>query len=219
MTRWDDYVSEIRQLDAVRRDAAAAVARQQDAASSAQQELGGVRQRIALQRSRLTDVAGRLTRTPPAVDPLPVELSAASTLVEMATADPTPGINAALKGARAILDAADATLSVVANAPTRSGPLPGWPPTARNALVYGWYALLAVIALVTIRSFAGDSPEAGVVLLGFTLVVPVSAWLLAWLSIGLLFGPASSGRKPRSSLLGAAICFVSMFIGLILSVL
>lgn len=219
MNSWDEYLTTVRQLDTVRREAAAAVAAQQNAATFAEQELGGVRLRIALQRSRLTDVAGRLTRTPPVIEPFATERTAATSTVEAISTDPAPGINAALKGARATLDAADATLSVVANAAPRSGLLPDWSPVARNALTYAWYALLSLVALVAIDTLAGESPEAKVIATGLAFVVPVGAWILGWLSIGLLFGLDARGRKPRSPLLGAAICFVSIFAGFVLSVL
>jgi hypothetical protein len=221
---WDDYVSTIGELDTVRREAAATVAAQELAVHAAKTELGGVRHRIALQRSRLTDAASRLARPLPRIEPLDDERGAATAVVASVTSDPTPGINAALQGARATLDAADATLSSAIEHPAHSGPLPTWPPMARNALVYGWYALLAVIVLVAIDAAAGSTPKAGVVEAFFAFVVPVGAWFIGLASVMLLFGRAGGGRRgdprarhPRHALLGVAICAVPMLIGLLLA--
>jgi hypothetical protein len=220
---WDDYVSTIGELDAVRREAAATVAAQELAVHAAKTELGGVRHRIALQRSRLTDAAARLARPQPQIEPLDEERGAASAVVASVTSDPTPGINAALQGARATLDAADATLSAAIEQPEQSGPLPTWPPMARNALVYGWYSLLAVVALVAIHGAAGSTPKAGVVVAFLAFVVSIGAWFIGLASVLLLFGRAGGGRgaprarHPRHALLGAAICLVPLLIGLFLS--
>jgi hypothetical protein len=219
MNGWSEYVAGVAQLDAVRREAAEAVAAQEKAAELARTELGTVRQRIALQRSRLSDMAVRHTKVAPLIEPLTEERGAATAIVASVTSDPTPGINAALQGARATLDAADATLSGAIGAPVASGPLPDWPAAVRNGLVYGWYALLALIALVVISGFAGDSVQARLVLDFFAIVVPAGALLVGWLSVTLLFG-RNRGPGPRRSsnlLLGAAICVWPMIIGFVLS--
>jgi hypothetical protein len=225
MSDWDDYLSRIAELDKVRREAAATVAAQELAVHAAQTALGGVRHRIAIQRTRLNDTAARLARPLPEIEPLDDERGAASAVVASVTSDPTPGINAALQGARATLDAADATLSAAMAQPVQSGPLPDWPPVARNALVYGWFAFLAVVVLVAIHATAGSSPAAGVVQAFFALAVPVGAWLVGVASVALLFGRAGSGaatgrpvaKHPKHLLLGAAICVVPVLIGLFLS--
>jgi hypothetical protein len=218
MTAWTDYVAAAAQLDAVRRDAAAAVAAQERSVAAARTELAGVRQRAALQQSRLTDLAGRYAGVVPVVDPLPADRTVAAGLVPATGADPTPGASAALKGAWATLDAADVTLTTVADGGSRAGLLPDWPPAARNAIPYLWYSMLAIIALIIINAFAGDSQNAGVVALFFDLVVPVGAFVLGLLSVGLLFGPGPDGRKRRGAGVGALICCVPLLIGVLLSV-
>src|SRR5690349_5245557 len=54
-----DYLRAAQRLDAVRREAAAAVSAQTTAAQTARKELGTLQQRLALQRARLTDLANR----------------------------------------------------------------------------------------------------------------------------------------------------------------
>jgi hypothetical protein len=217
VTAWDEYVGAAVELDTVRRNAAAAVASQERAAQAARTELAGVRQRIALQRARIVDVANRAGRTPPDVEPLPADRLDAATLVPSSVMDPTPGVSAALKSAWAVLDTADRTLAIAADAPP-GGLLADWPPVARNALPYAWYALLAVIALVFINAFAGTSPSARVVALGFDVAVPFGAFLLGVASIGLLYTPDRHGRKPRNAALGLLICAIPLVVGVALSV-
>jgi hypothetical protein len=218
VTAWDDYVAAIGELDTVRRNAAAAVASQEHAAQAARVELTGVRQRIGLQRARIADVASRAGRPTPELAPQPSDRGAAAALMPVSVMDPTPGVSAALRGGVATLDAADAALEIAADGPSGAGLLADWPPAARNALPYGWYALLAIVALVFINDFAG-TPGARVVALGFDLAVPFGAFLLSVVSIGLLYPPDSTGRKRRSLLLGVLICAIPLLVGLALSVL
>jgi hypothetical protein len=238
VNRWEDYRAAAVQLDEVRREAAAAVAAQQAAAEAAAAELAGVRQRIVLQRIRLTEVATRVARSVPLIEPQETERSAAAAMVASVTSDPTPGINAALQGARATLDAADATLSVAADTPA-GGILSSRSPAVRNGLVYGWYAVLALIALVEINAIAGASPQANLILVLFALLVPAGSWLLGWTSVKLLFGKATKDfggtaiglpgaapetgltavlTSPSGAVLGALICGVPLAVGVALSV-
>jgi hypothetical protein len=216
---WTAYVGAIGELDVARRNAAAAVASQEEAARAARAELAGVRQRIALQRARIVDVANRAGRSAPDLTPQPTDQSTAALLIPVSVMDPTPGVTAALRGAVATLDAADTALTDAADAPSGSGLLAGWAPSARNAIPYAWYALLALVALVFINAYAGDSPSAQFVAFGFDLAVPFGAFLLGVLSIGLLFARDRDGRKPRSIALGVLICAVPLLVGLALTVL
>jgi hypothetical protein len=218
MTAWDEYAAAVGELDTVRRNEAAAVASQERAAQAARVELAGVRHRIALQRARIGDVATRAGRPAPMMEPQPLDRAAAAILVPGSVMDPTSGVSAALKGAVAALDAADTALVIASDAQSGGGLLADWPPVARNALPYGWYAFLAVIALVFINSFA-TSPSGHVLALGFDLALPFGAFLLSVASIGLLYAPDRSGRKPRSIALGLLICAIPLVIGVGMSVL
>jgi hypothetical protein len=241
MNRWDEYLAATVRLDHVRRESAATVAAQQAAAGAAAGELTAVRQRIALQRGRLSEIAVGVTRITPAVEPLETERGAAVALLAPTASpsehstrvgDATPDINAALQRARATLDAADATLSAATNAPTQRGLLAGRPPGVRNAIVYGWFALLALVAVIEINEIAGSSLQAGVVIALFALIVPAGAWVLGWVSLRLLFGrvgtteTSTAGRRladasyrPSGGVVGALLCAVPLIVGLILSVI
>ncbi len=182
-------------------------------------ELTDVRQRITVQQARLDDVAARAHRPPPAVEPHASDRSNAAMLVPAAVMDPTPGVRAALTAARAALEASDATITIAAEAPSGGGLLPSWLPARRNAIPYAWYALLATIALLFINGSAGGTAGARAVAVAFDLAVPAGAFLLAVVSIGLLFGPDRDGRKPKNLRLGLLICAVPLALGVALSLL
>jgi hypothetical protein len=216
---WDRYAVTARALDQLRREAAAVVVGQQDAANAAQEQIAVVRQRVALQRSRFTDVSSRLSTPPPKLDPLEADRASVVGFASppARNADPTAGISAALRNATATLDAADATLSSVADRPARAGLLGSWPPPARNAIVYLWYSVLAMIAIAEIDHIGGPSSQAGLVVAAFSIVAPLVAWAVAWLSVGVVFAADANGKRRRSAWLGLLICAIPLVVGLLLS--
>jgi hypothetical protein len=146
-------------------------------------------------------------------------------------ADATADIAVALQRVRATLDAADATLSTATSTPAQRGLLASRPPGVRNAIVYGWFALLALVAVIEINSIVGDSLQASVVVAVFSLIVPAGAWILGWIALRLLFGRAAAaetpvvGRhlgdtayRPSGGVVGAMLCAVPLVVGLILSI-
>jgi hypothetical protein len=189
MPAWEDYQAAAQRLDQVRREAAAAVAEQTAAAQAAQQELTVVRQRLALQRARLADLATRaglpapvLTPGPPLPDP------------------PGPAAaSAQLRQASDDLSAADALVSAVDTGTLTRGPFPDWPQVLRNILVYGGVALL--VFLVQLGLYLGfDSPQTEVLALACGATLPAVGYGVAWLTVGLLYG-----KVERTPVLGAAI--------------
>jgi hypothetical protein len=146
-------------------------------------------------------------------------------------ADATADIAVALQRVRTTLDAADATLSSATSTPAQRGLLASRPPGVRNAIVYGWFALLALVAVIEINSIVGDSLQASVVIAVFSLIVPAGAWMLGWITLRLLFGLAAAtettvaGRhlgdtayRPSGGMVGAMLCAVPLIVGLILSI-
>jgi hypothetical protein len=189
MPAWDDYQAAAQRLDRVRRDAAAAVAEQTAAVQAARQELTVVRQRLALQRARLVDLATRAGITPPVLTPDPPlpdppGPAAATAMLRQATAD---------------LVAADALVSEVDTGRVSRGPFPDWPQVLRNILVYGGVALLILLVQVIFYfRFSTPQTEAFALVCGATL--PAVGYGIAWLTVGLLYG-----KVDRTPVLGAAI--------------
>jgi hypothetical protein len=189
MSAWTDYLAAAQRLDITRRDATTAVAAQATAVQAAQQELATVRQRLALQRARLTDVATRAG--------VPVPLLGA----DMPVPDPPDPATASamLRGAVNDLDTADAALSEVDTGNVTRGPLPDLPQTTRNVLVYGSFALAVLISQL-ILYFVVSGPVASVAALACGATLPAIGWAASWLSVGLLYGKVN-----RTPLVGAAV--------------
>lgn len=147
-------------------------------------------------------------------------------------ADATADIAVALQRVRTTLDTADATLSSATGIRAQRGLLAGRPPGVRNAIVYGWFALLALLAVIEINSIVGDSLQASVVIAVFSLIVPAGAWMLGWITLRLLFGLAAAAHtpvvarhlgttayRPSGGMVGAMLCAVPLIVGLILSII
>jgi hypothetical protein len=189
MTAWTDYLGAAQRLDVVRRDAASAVATQTTAVQAAQKELAAVRQRLVLQRARLTDVATRGGAPVPPLAP------------DMPVPDPPDPATAGamLRAAVTDLDSADAELSGVDTGTVTRGPFPDLSQTMRNVLVYGSFALAVLISQL-ILYFVVSGPVASVAALACGATLPAIGFAAAWLGIGLLYG-----KVDRTPVIGAAI--------------
>jgi hypothetical protein len=189
MGAWEEYQAAAQRLDRVRRDAATAVAEQAAAVQAARHDLAAVRQRLALQHARITDLAARaglpppvLTPDPPAPEPAgPV---AAKALLHNATVD---------------LDGADAAVSEVDTGTFTRGPFPDLSQPLRNAVVYAAIAVLVLLVDLWLL-FAPSSSLAQVAGLGFAAILPAIGYGVALVSLPLLYG-----KVERTPVLGAAI--------------
>ncbi len=191
MSAWREYLATTRRVSELGEQAAALVAEREATARAARAELAAVHQRLVLQRTRLTEVAGRAGLTvPPLVD---------------AAGPDFPGIDAARAGltaAAADLDGAEQVVAEIESARARRGPLPYWTPAWRNLPVYGGFALLVLLAQVLLFA-APTRPVESVVGVLAGSVLPIVGYGLSWVSIGLLYG--ERGRSNRTPLLGAAV--------------
>lgn len=203
MTAWDDYLAAAQRLDSVRRQAAAAAEEQSTVRRTAREELDAVGRRVALQQARLAEVAGRYGVRLPDLAPDQAELTAALPL----GAGPTEVV-AALGHARSVLDSADAEIAAIDSPGVRAARLAGRPATVRNLVVYGAFALLVLVLQGVLFVIASDeslpllAPVCG-------LVLPLLAFGLGWLTVGLVYPPAAGGPVDRTPLLGALVCLVA----------
>jgi hypothetical protein len=197
MTPWDEYVAAARRLDAVRRATAAAVAEHTAVLKAARDDLTAVRARQSIQQARLRDTAHQAGVDPPVLTPQPADVTAAQAALGAA---PTPhAVRASLHAARATLDTADAVLSGLAEAtagPPRS-------PRPRNALIYGGYALLAVL-LEVVAFLSVSEGAASLLVVGCGLVLPVFVFALGWVTAG-AFRPVN-----RTPALGVGLSLLSL---------
>ncbi|MEV4755759.1 hypothetical protein AB0J86_11695 [Micromonospora sp. NPDC049559] len=193
---WQEYVAAARQLDAVRRAAAAAAGEQAESVQTAHEELAEVRARLVPQRSRLRGLGVtelELTPSPPEV-----------TVAARAMAAGPRAVLAALRQARGALELADARVTGGTTGPLDW--LAGWSPWLRNLLAYGSFAALAVVGQLVFYVVAGGALPVLALLAG--LLLPVAAFLGAWVTLGLVSEAAPGGGTSRTPLLGALVCLL-----------
>jgi hypothetical protein len=202
---WAEYLAATQRLDEVRRGAASAAAEQTAAAQAAGEELAGVRARLAPQEARLR----QLGVPEDELTPTPGDVAAAA---EPMSAGPA-AVLAALHKARATADAADAALvpGGRTGAHALRGGRSGWSPALRNLLVYGPFALVVmVVQLALFLSVDETALPVYAPLCG--LVMPLAAFGLGWLTIGLVFPPDRGGKVDRTVALGAVVCLAPVLL-------
>jgi len=211
MTAWEEYVAAARRLDAVRRAAAASAAEEAATAQSAREELAVVRTRLTAQRGRLAEVAGQAGLRPPDVAAEPAQVDTATAALKESGAANIPAATlGALHQARSHLDAADAELTATEQARSVWAQIRGWPPAVRNLLVYGPLALGVLILQLGLFAAASGMPQrVWPMLCGF--VLPVLAFGVGWLTIGLLFS-GGPGRVERTPTVGAVVCLAPLLL-------
>ena len=194
---WAGYLAAAQRLDAVRRAASSAVSEQAQTVEAAQQELAGVRARLAPQRSRLVQDLG----VPEVVlTPSPAEVAAVTQAV---SGGPAAAL-AALRQARGTADAADAAM-------LGSPPATPWVPWMRNLLVYGPFAgAVLVVQIVLYLVAPSGSVPTYALLCGLSL--PVLAFGLGWVTIGFVFGGPGAGKVDRTPILGAIVCLTPVIL-------
>ncbi|MGC5308666.1 hypothetical protein [Micromonospora zamorensis] len=205
---WGEYLAAARQLDGVRRSAAAAAGEQARSAEAAREELTVVRSGLASQQELLRELGV------PAISlvPSPPELTEAA----RSMAGGPAAVLAALRAARGRAEAADAALA--ARGRFRPG---SWPARARNLLVYGPFALVVPLVQVAVYAATGIGP-ASVAALICGLPMPAVAFVAGWVGIGRLFRVGPAERLDRTVRFGALVCLVPAVLvtaGLLLALL
>lgn len=185
---WQAYQAAAQRLDAVRRGAADEASRRAQAVQAARQELTELRARLAPQHARLRELGV------PAARLLPSEEQVAGAAGQLAGG---PGdVLAAVRAAGITADTADAAVVGAGDTGTRIAPV--W---LRNLLVYGPFALVVLGVQLTLQLAGG-----GAVALLWAVLMPVVAFGLGWLVVGLAFPAGPAGRVERTPLLGGVVC-------------
>jgi hypothetical protein len=194
---WDEYLAAAQRLDAVRRAASVASNEQAATVQAAQQELAGVRARLAPQRARLVQDLGvpEMSLTPQAGERV---------LALQAVASGPVAVLAALRQARGTADAADAAML---------GPGPRttqWRPWARNLLIYGPFAAAVLIVQIVLYLVAPSGSLPMYALL-CGLSMPVLAFGLGWLTIGFVYGGGAE-KVDRTPIVGVIACLTPVLL-------
>lgn len=182
---WQDYLDAAHRLDSVRREAAAAVASEQQTLRTAREELPAVKARLALQQQRLTEFALR-TGAPLDLNPTGSDVRAA----ERAVAGGPAVVLAALRQARSTVDVADAALA--------QNPTPAPTPLRRNLIIYGAMGLAALIIHVAFIMLVDDRTK--------PLYAGCTAFLLTLVSFGIGWVITGMVSRSRTPLLGLIVC-------------
>jgi hypothetical protein len=194
---WTEYLAATQRLGTVRRAASNVVAGQAQALQAAQEELQAVRARLAPQRARLVADLGVSEAE---LTPQPADRATAA----QAVAGGAVGVLAALHQARSTADAADASMLGA------GGPARQWTPWLRNLLVYGPYAIAVLLVQMALYAIVDtDSRFTWAVVWG--LLMPVLAFVLGWLTIGIVFG-GGPGKTQRTPVLGAVVCVAPVLV-------
>lgn len=191
---WADYLAAARRLTEARRVATTAVNEQAETRQAADQELTGVRARLAPQHSRLVHDLGVPES---ALIPTETDLAQAA----QAVAGGPSAVLTALRRARGTADAADAAML----GPTQRAALRPW---ARNLVVYGPFALVVLIVQIALYLVApsGSVPKLALIC---GLTMPVLAFGLGWVTIGFVYGP---GKVDRTPIVGVIACLTPVLL-------
>lgn len=202
---WQAYQAAAQQLDAVRRTAVAEAARHAREAHAAREELTLVRAELAASHARLQNAGA-----PPA-DLLPRDGDARAATPQLAGGP--PDVLEAVRRARSSLESSAAALTGQRpRRPVRISRL-----GRRNLLGYAPVALAALAGQIALYVLAGTERNAMTVLVA-GLLLPVAAFGFGWLTVGLAFPPATSGRVERTPLLGAVMCAVPALLAFVVAV-
>ena len=188
---WQEYLDAAHRLDSVRRDAAAAVAEEQQALRTAREELPTVRARLALQQQRLTELA---LQNGAQLDLSPTESDAQA--AERAVAGGPAAVLAALRQARSTVDVGDAAL---AQSPIRV-------PTSarRNLIVYGAMSLAALILHISFMTLISERTK--------PLYAGCTAFLLTLVSFGIGWVITGFVSRHRTAALGLIVCALPLIV-------
>lgn len=201
---WQAYQAAAQQLDAVHRTAVAEAARHAMAVQAAREELTLVRADLAASHARLRNVGA-----PPA-DLLPREGDATAAAKQLGS---PCDVLEALRRSRSTLESSEAALTGKRpRRPVRISRL-----GRRNLLGYAPVALAALVGQIALYLLAGGGRQATATLVA-GLLLPVVAFGLGWLAVGLAFPRGPSGRVERTPLLGAVLCAVPALLAFVVAV-
>lgn len=201
MSAFDDYLAQVRRLDEARRSADEAAARTATATESLGQRTARLTEQAASQREAVDALARAARVAPPRRGPEPHPIG-----------DPA----AELAAAEADLEASASAFQEARFLAHRAPILPRWRADERNGLIYGLFALLCVIAQLTVlRMPRGDDLPATILLAAILLAAPLAAFGLGWLTIGVAARPKigdDDRRLERNYRLGLVICASTMIV-------
>lgn len=213
MSAFDDYLGQLRRLDEARRSSEEAAARTATATETLGERARRLADEAAARRAAVDELARAARTAPPQRVPAPPPLSG----------DPAAEIAAA----EADLQVAATELEDARFLAHRPPWLPRWRADERNGLIYGLYALAAIIAhLILMRVWSGldsgepagtQSPLMLALFIGLGLLVPFLAFVIGWFTVGIVARPPIAReeiRLERHWQMGLVICVSTLLVPL-----
>ncbi|QSB05479.1 hypothetical protein [Natronoglycomyces albus] len=195
MSAFDDYLTAVRELDTMRRNQAETEQQRAGQAATLGEQANAIDAQVADQRNAITALAAE-----------------AKTTVELKGPIVTPGQDprSELAAASADLERSHQTLAQARWLAHRPPALPAWRVDERNGLIYGLWAVVAIVAqLIVLRTSGTPDGIWQVVTLSAWLVgLPLAAFAAGWLSIGVVSRPrlGEPEKLQRNPRLGLVIC-------------
>ncbi|HEY1175562.1 MAG TPA: hypothetical protein VGF17_05350 [Phytomonospora sp.] len=194
---WDDYLAAARDLARLRTDDTTRGSQRETWVGARRAELAEIGTNLTRQRTSLENVA-TVARMPLKFEPQPAPHLAGADVAEV------------LRGAREDAAAADALVTETDYLAHRPPLLPRWRVDERNAVIYGVYALFALLVQVgvLVNASAREDTWAGRGWVAFLcFATPLLAFALGWLTIGVAGRPRLGDDKPvRNPRLGLIVC-------------
>ena len=194
---WDDYLAAARDLARLRSDDTTRGSERDTWVGARRTELADLGTNLTRQRTSLENVA-TVARMPLKFEPQPAPHLAGADVAEV------------LRGAREDAAAADALVTETDYLAHRPPLLPRWRVDERNAVIYGFYALVGLLVQVGIlvAASANEDSLAGRGWVAFLcIVIPLIAFAAGWLTIGVAGRPRLGDDKPvRNPRLGLIVC-------------
>ncbi|GIG70983.1 hypothetical protein [Phytomonospora endophytica] len=203
MSAWDDYLAAARDLARLRSEDTTRGSQRETWVGARRAELAEIGTNLTRQRTSLENVA-TVARMPLKFEPQPAPHLAGADVAEV------------LRGAREDAAAADALVTETDYLAHRPPLFPRWRVDERNAVIYGVYALFGLLVQVGIivgASAAEDTLSGRGWVAFWCFLIPLVAFGLGWLTIGVAGRPRLGDGKPvRNPRLGLIVCLSTWLI-------
>lgn len=195
MTGFDNYLAAVRDLDAMRTAQAETKEQQVSQAATLGEKAAAIDDRISQQREAIASLA-----------------SESSVQLDLSSVGPMPGPDpkAELAAAEQDLEASQQIFAQARWLAHRPALFPSWRSDERNGLLYGLWAVIAIVAQLIVLRTSGvpDGIMQMLIMAAWLIGLPAAAFCGGWLTIGVVARPrmGEPEKLQRNPRLGAVIC-------------
>lgn len=195
MTGFDNYLAAVRELDAMRTAQAESKEQQVSQAATLGDKAAEIDNSIAHQREAIASLA-----------------SEANVQLDLSSVGPMPGPDpkAELAAAEQDLEASRHIFASARWLAHRPALFPSWRSDERNGLIYGLWAVVAIVAQLIVLRTSGvpDGIMQMLIMAAWLIGLPAGAFCGGWLTVGVVARPrmGEPEKLQRNPRLGAVIC-------------